>query len=338
MKKRTNLKKPVCALATLTLTASLMLPGVSSAAENTAIDGSYTLNNSSYLTNTGWTGSNGSRAVAGETTTDQSIFYDNAASFGYNWMYPADATGVQSSPAISFGWNWSNGYEGAGNMPVEIVNNNNRRSSSNSSSSSSRNYMQNIDTSVAYSTSDVTGEYAIGYTAFIHNTQWAGSMSDPQAKIKIITSTSANGDMMDDTSMTDASNTMDTANRTETSTANDTNAASNGTSGDQQATSTNWGQWLDTVDIDGSTWNVYRTDNNNMQSSLNMDGTEYTFVRTANTDMISLNITDFVQMLLNRGELNATNNGGYISGVKFGTDVMSGSGKLTVSDWNISVQ
>ncbi|WP_411342446.1 GH12 family glycosyl hydrolase domain-containing protein [Paenibacillus sp. WLX1005] len=332
MMKKSNLKKPICALATMTLTASLLLPGAAFAEQNNTADGSFSLNNSSYLSNTGWTGSISSATGAGEImSSDQSIFYDNATSFGYNWMYPADKTGIQSSPAISFGWNWTNGYEGAGNVPVEVFRDNARNRSSNSGTQ-----MKNIDTSVAYTTSDVTGDYATGYTVYIHNTQWAGMDTTPTATIKVITSTSANPGN-DDTS--GAMSSSDMSNRTETSVADNVFTSTAGSTDAMQNESGAWGQWLSTVSIGGSTWNVYRTTTNadHTVTSANANNhVTYTYVRTANTESISLNLTDFVKNLLDRGELTMTGN--YVSGVKFGTDVLSGSGKLTVNEWNIGVQ
>ncbi len=333
MKKKLNVKKPVCALASMTLAAALLLPGAALAEENTDASGSFTLNSSTYLSNTGWTGNTGSMTSSDQAMTNgQSIFYDNANSFGYTWAYPADTTGLQSSPAISYGWHWTNGYEGAGNMPVDVFRDNSRSSSSNRPSQ-----MKNIDTSVAYSTDEVTGDYATGYTLYVHNTQQAGMETTPKATIKVITSTSANPEMTDDMTM----DSTDMANRNETST------GTNVFTGDTAMTSTDmmqsdmgaWGQWVDTVSIGGSDWNIYRStsssDNTVTPANMN-DNVTFTYVRTANTDMISLNLTDFVKNLLDRNELMTT--GDYISGVTFGTDVMSGGGKLTVTDWNINVQ
>ncbi len=337
MTKKSNLKKPICALASMTLAASLLIPGAAFAEENTETTGSFNLNSNTYLSNTGWAGSTGSMTSSDQSMTNgQSIFYDNANSFGYKWAYPADATGLQSSPAISYGWHWTNGYEGAGNMPVDVFRDNSRNSTSSRSSQ-----MKNIDTSVAYSTADVTGDYATGYTLYIHNTQQAGMETAPKATIKVITSTSANPAMTDDTGMMDAS---DMSNRTETSTGTNVftgnTAMTSSDMDNMMATDMGaWGQWIDMVSIGGSNWNVYRStsSSDNTVTSANMnDNVTYTFVRTANTDMISLNLTDFVKNLLDRNELMTT--GDYISGVTFGTDVMSGSGKLTVTDWNINVQ
>ncbi|WP_322922310.1 GH12 family glycosyl hydrolase domain-containing protein [Paenibacillus campi] len=336
MKKKSNIKKPVYALASMTLAASLLLPGAALAEENTDASGSFNLNSNTYLSNTGWSGNTGSMTSTNQAMTNgQSIFYDNANSFGYTWAYPADATGVQSSPAVSYGWHWTNGYEGAGNMPVDVFRDNAR-----SSSSSRSTQMKNIDTSVAYSTADATGDYATGYTMYIHSTQQAGMETTPKAIIKVITSTSTNPAATDETGMM---NTSDAANRAETSTGNDmfagNTAAASGNMMQADSTAGAWGQWLDTISIGGSTWNVYRSTSNsdNTVTVGNMNDTvTFTYVRTANTNAISLNLTDFVKNLLDRNELMTT--GDYISGVTFGTDVMSGSGKLTVTDWNINVQ
>ncbi|MEW4369873.1 GH12 family glycosyl hydrolase domain-containing protein [Paenibacillus kandeliae] len=332
MKKKSSLRKPICALATMTLTASLLLPGAAFADDNTMANGSFSLNSGSYLSNTGWTGSTSSMTTEAEgMTSDQSIFYDNATSFGYKWAYPSDATGIQSSPAISFGWNWTNGYEGAGNIPVDIFRDNARNRPSNSGAQ-----MKNIDTSVAYTTSDVTGDYATGYTVYIHNTQWAGMDTMPTATIKVITSTSANAGNDDTSGTMDSS---DMSNRTETSVADNVFTGTMSSTDPMQNESGAWGQWLDTVSIGGSTWNVYRTTSNTdntITPANSNDNVTYTYVRTANTESISLNLTDFVKNLLDRNELTTTGN--YVSGVKFGTDVMSGNGTLTVNEWNIGVQ
>ncbi|WP_322905973.1 GH12 family glycosyl hydrolase domain-containing protein [Paenibacillus sp. SGZ-1009] len=336
MKKKSNIKKPVYALASMTLAASLLLPGAALAEENTDASGSFNLNSNTYLSNTGWSGNTGSMTSTNQAMTNgQSIFYDNANSFGYTWAYPADATGVQSSPAVSYGWHWTNGYEGAGNMPVDVFRDNAR-----SSSSSRSTQMKNIDTSVAYSTADATGDYATGYTMYIHSTQQAGMETTPKAIIKVITSTSTNPAATDETGMM---NTSEAANRAETSTGNDmfagNTAAASGNMMQADSNAGAWGQWLDTISLGGSTWNVYRSTSNsdNTVTVGNMNDTvTFTYVRTANTNAISLNLTDFVKNLLDRNELMIT--GDYISGVTFGTDVMSGSGKLTVTDWNINVQ
>ncbi|WP_458118643.1 GH12 family glycosyl hydrolase domain-containing protein [Paenibacillus sp. Z6-24] len=357
MKKKSTLKKPICVLATLTLTASILIPATAMAEENNTSGSSFSLNSSSYLANTGWTGS-GTNSVAtsadGTGASNQSIFYNNENSYGYNWAYSDDMSGVQSSPGISFGWNWTNGYQGAGNFPVEIFRDNDRRNQD----ANHRTQMKNIDTSVTYSTADATGDYATGYTMFIHNTQWAGPETTPSYLVKVVTSTSANGtENTADGASTDAS---DTTNRDQpnvgNNTANSGSAAVTNSSTTDQTGNSGWGDWIDTVQLDGATWDIYRssmngmmtdgtngmngTMNNNTNTSnifgTNREGSVYTFVRTQNTDTATLNLSDFVRDLLGRNELPTS--GYYVSGVKFGTDVMSGSGKLTISNWNISAQ
>ncbi|ANF96927.1 GH12 family glycosyl hydrolase domain-containing protein [Paenibacillus bovis] len=343
MKKKSTLKKPICVLATLTLTASILIPATAMAEENNTSNGSFPLSNSSYLANTGWTGG-GTNSMAtsaeGTTASNQSIFYDNETSYGYKWAYSDDMSGVQSSPGISFGWNWSNGYQGAGNFPVEIFRDNDRRNQM----SNHRTQMKNIDTSVSYSTSDVTGDYATGYTMFVHNTQWAGAETTPSYLIKVITSTSANGTETADGASMDAS---DTTNRDQPNVGDNTmNSGTASGTMEGQTTNGGWGEWIDTVQLDGASWNIYRSSMSDMTTSsmtnsinifgTNREGSVYTFVRTENTDMASLNLSDFVRDLLGRNELPTS--GYYVSGVKFGTDVMSGSGKLTLSNWSISAQ
>ncbi|WP_017812168.1 GH12 family glycosyl hydrolase domain-containing protein [Paenibacillus shenyangensis] len=346
MKKKSTLKKPICVLATLTLTASILIPPTAMAEENNTPNSSFPLSNSSYLANTGWTGSgNDSVATSAKdaVASNQSIFYDNETSYGYNWAYSDDMKGVQSSPGISFGWNWTNGYQGAGNFPVEIFRDNDRRNQT----SNHRTQMKNIDTAVSYSTEGATGDYATGYTMFVHNTQWAGSDTTPSYLIKVVTDTSANGMASSDGSSTDASDTTnrDQPNVGDSAMNSSTAASSNSVMEDETGTGS-WGEWMDTVQLDGATWNIYRSNMNNMVTNdmvassnifgTNREGSVYTFVRTENTDMASLNLSDFVRDLLGRNELPTS--GYYVSGVKFGTDVMSGSGKLTISNWNISAQ
>lgn len=318
MKKSTTIKKPIFALATFAISASLLLPGVASAAETSNVNESYSLGSNGYLANTGWSGMNTSKdTMTGENSeSTQSIFYDTNSSFGYNWDYAKDMTGTQYSPAISYGWNWTAGYENAGNFPVQIYKDNESKRS-NSSSSSRQSQMKDIDTSVTYTTEGVTGDYSTGYTVFIHNTQWAGAESQPSDIVKLVTSTSQSPSTVTPSS--------DTANTTNTK--------------DMTTTTATWGESLGTVSLDNANWDVYRksmSSDMTGQSNFNtMDGNVYTFVRTENADSVSLNISDFIKNLLDRNELTSFD---YVSGVKFGTDVMSGSGKLTVSDWWINAQ
>jgi len=320
MKKSTTFKKPIFALATFAISASLLLPGAASAAESSNMNDSYSLGSNGYLANTGWAGMNTTKdTMTGENQDSaQSIFYDTNSSFGYNWAYAKDMTGTQYSPAISYGWNWTPGYENAGNFPVQIYKDNENRRNNNSSSSSSRqSQMKDIDTSVSYSTENATGDYSTGYTVFIHNTQWAGAESKPSAIVKLVTSTSQK-----------ASTVMENK--------NDSTATTNE---DMTTTTATWGESLGTVSLDGANWDVYRKGmNSDMEGQSNfntMDGNVYTFVRTENADSVDLNISDFIKNLLDRNELKSFD---YVSGVKFGTDVMNGNGKLTVSNWSINAQ
>lgn len=321
MKKSMTFKKPIFALATFAISASLLLPGAASAATETSnnVNGSYSLGTNGYLANTGWSGMNNSKnTMTGENQDSaQSIFYDTNSSFGYNWAYAADMTGTQSSPAISYGWNWSPGYENAGNFPVQIYKDNENRRSNSSSSSSRQSQMKDIHTSVSYSTEEATGDYSTGYTVFIHNTQWAGAESQPSDIVKLVTSTSQN-----------ASTVVENKNDS-TSTTNE----------DMKTTTATWGESLGTVSLDGANWDVYRKGmNSDMEGQSNfntMNGNVYTFVRTENADSVDLNISDFIKNLLDRNELSSFD---YVSGVKFGTDVMSGSGKLNVTNWSITAQ
>ncbi|WP_429312886.1 GH12 family glycosyl hydrolase domain-containing protein [Paenibacillus mucilaginosus] len=93
------------------------------------------------------------------------------------------------------------------------------------------------------------------------------------------------------------------------------------------------GTYIETVSIGGSSWNVYK---GYVDDGTGGGWNVFSYLRTANTNSIDLNLKNFVDHAVYTKKWIA--NSKYISSVEFGTEVSSGSGQVNLSRWSLSVQ
>lgn len=85
------------------------------------------------------------------------------------------------------------------------------------------------------------------------------------------------------------------------------------------------GQKTGTVNVGGATWDLYQGD---------IGWKVHSFVRTANTTSVRLDLNDFLRVLQQRGSVGSAK---YLSSVQAGTEVFTGRGRLDTSAYSVDV-
>jgi len=86
------------------------------------------------------------------------------------------------------------------------------------------------------------------------------------------------------------------------------------------------GSRIDTVEIDGSVYYLYRAD---------WDWTYLAFVKISTAEVNQINLDKFLATLLQKGHITDAE---YVAAIEFGNEVIEGSGKTEVKGYNILIQ
>jgi hypothetical protein len=85
------------------------------------------------------------------------------------------------------------------------------------------------------------------------------------------------------------------------------------------------------VNIGGADWDLYR---GWIDAGNGVGWNVFSFVRTANTSSIDLNLRDFTNNLVARGWVS---NSKYLSSVQAGTEVFGGAGRVDTDSYSVEI-